>query len=139
MLVAGAGASGAQIAEELLQAGRRVYLSVADALNGLGRIYAFDAASGSVVWSATADSGHTFSPPAVTGSVAYAIASDLGSGDAHAYAFDAVSGAPRWVSPAYYDAGGSPAAAGRRVYAPGREGDTSVVFRASTRKQARSA
>ena len=29
MLVAGAGASGAQIAEELLQAGRRVYLSVA--------------------------------------------------------------------------------------------------------------
>ena len=28
VLVAGAGASGAQIAEELLQAGRRVYLSV---------------------------------------------------------------------------------------------------------------
>jgi outer membrane protein assembly factor BamB len=110
----------------------RVYLSVADALNGLGRLYAFDAASGSVIWSAAADSGHTFSPPAVTGSVVYAIASDLGSGDAHASAFDAVSGAPRWVGPAYYDDIGSPAAAGRRVYAPGREGDTAVVFRAST-------
>jgi outer membrane protein assembly factor BamB len=79
-----------------------------------GKLYAFDAMSGAVRWTASAgitSGGDISSSPAVAGGVVY-----IGSSDYHLYAFDAASGALRWLAPTRSVIESSPTVAAGIVY-----------------------
>lgn len=80
-----------------------------------GRIYTFDALTGSLLWSAPASSG--ISSPAVAGALVY-----VGAGDGKLNALDAQSGKVMWSFPTGGAIVSSPAVSGRTVFFGSNDG-----------------
>jgi outer membrane protein assembly factor BamB len=77
---------------------------------GADKLYAFDGATGSVLWSATNGSS-TASSPAIANGVVY-----IGSNDNNVYAFDAATGALLWSATTGNDVNSSPTISDGKVF-----------------------